>query len=154
MAGASCDHDGHNAAPAVDLDHASGRYPSVTQPVQVVLDNYFQVQSSLVQNSIAGINKATEAMAKAIRADAATKLSPKVAEQIETLGSARDLASARDAFKAVSESLVGYLKEHKIGGFYVAYCPMAKASWLQNQKTVVINPYMGKDMIHCGQIKS
>ncbi len=30
---------------------------------------------------------------------------------------------------------------------------MAKASWLQTGETV-LNPYMGKAMVHCGQVKS
>jgi hypothetical protein len=48
-----------------------------------------------------------------------------------------------------------HLKEQKVpaGSYYVAYCPMAKASWLQTSKTI-LNPYMGTSMVHCGQIKS
>ncbi len=81
-------------------------------------------------------------------------LSPKVAQQAEALAKARDLATARDAFKSLSDSLIQYVKEQKVpaGAYYVAYCPMAKASWLQTDKTIM-NPYMGKGMIHCGQIK-
>ena len=79
----------------------------------------------------------------------------KVAEQAEALAKAQNLASARAVFKGLSESLINYLKTQKVpaGSYYVAYCPMAKASWLQTDTTIV-NPYMGKAMVHCGQIQS
>ena len=64
------------------------------------------------------------------------------------------LAAAREAFKTLSDSLIQYLNAQKIpaGTYYVAYCPMAKASWVQTDKTIM-NPSMGKGMLHCGQIK-
>ena len=94
-------------------------------------------------------------MAEIIRSDFAKRLSPRIAEQAEALGQAKSLGSARAAFKVLSESLIVYLKAQHVppGVYYVAYCPMAKASWLQTDKTI-INPYMGKSMVHCGQIKS
>jgi Cu(I)/Ag(I) efflux system membrane fusion protein len=125
------------------------------KPVQLVFDNYIKVQGTLAQDSIEGIGSTAGAMAEVIRSDSMKRLSPKIAEQAEALAKAKDLEAARAAFKALSESLIGYLKEQRVsaGSYYVAYCPMAKASWIQTDKTI-INPYMGKGMIHCGQIKS
>jgi Cu(I)/Ag(I) efflux system membrane fusion protein len=124
------------------------------QPVQSVFDNYIKVQGTLAQDSLEGVGGTATAMAKAIRGDSMQMLSPKVTEQAEALAQAKNLEAARAAFKSLSESLIGYLKEQKVppGAYYEAYCPMAKASWLQTDKTIM-NPYMGKGMVHCGQIK-
>ena len=65
------------------------------------------------------------------------------------------LAAARDAVKSLSDSLIQFVKGQKVaaGTYHVAYCPMAKASWLQTGKTVM-SPYMGKSMPHYGQLES
>jgi Cu(I)/Ag(I) efflux system membrane fusion protein len=95
------------------------------------------------------------AMVKAIQADSMKMLPPKVAQQAEVLSKAKDLETARAAFKPLSVSLIQYIKDQKVPAsvYHEVYCPMAKASWLQTDKAVM-NPYMGKDMIHCGQFKS
>jgi hypothetical protein len=124
------------------------------QPVQAVYDGYIAVQGALAQDSLTGVSLAGTAMAKAIQTDSMKMLAPKVAQQAETLAKAKDLATARDAFKPLSDSLIQYLNAQNIPArtYYVAYCPMAKASWVQTDKTIM-NPYMGKGMLHCGQIK-
>ncbi len=113
------------------------------------------VQGALVQDSIEGLSTAGTAMAKAIQADSNHALPAKVADQAAALGKAKDLETARDAFKSLSDSLIEFTKGQKAatGTYHVAYCPMAKASWLQTGKTVM-NPYMGKSMPHCGQLKT
>jgi Cu(I)/Ag(I) efflux system membrane fusion protein len=146
-------HEGHAThVPATDPT-VPGKSVFV-QPVQTVFDGYILIQSGLAQDSIEGLSKTATAMAKAIRGDSMKMLSPKVAEQAEALAQAKDLETARTAYKSLSESLINYVKSLKlpVGSYYEAYCPMAKASWLQTDKTVV-NPYMGKGMIHCGVIK-
>lgn len=147
------DHGRMQAATASNQDSTPRKV--FMAPVQSVYDNYITVQGALAQDSLKGVSTAATAMAKAIQADSMKRLSPKVAQQAEALAQAQDLATARDAFKSLSDSLIQHLKEQKVpaGSYYVAYCPMAKASWLQTDKTIM-NPYMGKGMIHCGQIKS
>ncbi len=151
---ATAGHEAHANAPAVSAQTTAPRQVFM-QPVQSVFDNYIKIQGTLAQDSIEGISATSTAIARAVRSDSMKMLSPKIAEQADALAQAKDLESARAAFKALSESLIGYLKTQKVpaGSYYVAYCPMAKASWLQTDKTIV-NPYMGKSMIHCGQIKT
>lgn len=146
-------------------DHGAGQTATTSQtsppkavfapPVQAVFDSYITVQGALAQDSLKGVSTAAAAMATAIQGDSTKALSPKVAQQTQALANAKDLATARDAFKSLSDSLIQHLKDQKVpaGTYYVAYCPMAKASWLQTDKTIM-NPYMGKGMIHCGQIQS
>jgi hypothetical protein len=149
---ATAGHEDHGAAQAA-ANQAPAQPLPVSKPVQVVLDNYFQLQNALVKDSLAGVASASGEIAKSVRTDATKALSAKIAEQADAVAKAKDLEAARNAFKALSESLVDYANEQKIKGLYVAYCPMAKASWLQTDK-VVLNPYMGKAMPHCGQIKT
>jgi len=143
------------AATSQPASHITGAVASLPQPVQSVFNHYTTVQIALVQDSLTGIPDAARAMAKAITGDASKLLSVKVAQQAETLARAKNLETARQAFKPLSESLIQYLKDPKTpaSGYYEAYCPMAKASWLQTDKTV-LNPYMGKSMVHCGSVKS
>lgn len=126
--------------------------PAFMEPVQSVYDGYFKAQGALAQDSLEGVSATATAMARAIQGDSMKMLSPKVARQAEVLAKAPDLATARDAFKTLSDSLIQYQKAQITAAtYYVAYCPMAKASWLQTDKTIM-NPYMGTQMIHCGQI--
>jgi Cu(I)/Ag(I) efflux system membrane fusion protein len=140
-------HAGHGAATPVK--------PVFAQPVQSVFDNYVKVQGALVEDSLQGLSGAGTAIAKAIQADSKHALPAKVAEQADALGKAKDLESARAAFKTLSDTLIEFVKTQKAaaGTYHIAYCPMAKASWLQTG-TPVMNPYMGKSMPHCGQLKT
>ena len=96
-----------------------------------------------------------DSLAAAVRGDSEDILPPKVSQRAEELAKAKDLQTARAAFRDISESLIQYLKEHRIppGTYHEAYCPMAKASWLQTGTTIA-NPYLGKEMPRCGQFRS
>jgi len=148
-------HEGYGAGQAATTGQSSAPRAVFARPVQGVFDSYITVQGALAQDSLKGVATGATAMAKAIQGDSTKTLLPKVAQQTQALANAKDIASARNAFKSLSDSLIQYLKDQKVpaGSYYVAYCPMSKASWLQTDKTIM-NPYMGKGMIHCGQIKS
>ena len=63
----------------------------------------------------------------------------------------RVLASARDAFYALTKPLVRYRFGVSGKRPMVVYCPMTKRSWLQ-PKGDVANPYHGQAMGACGEI--
>jgi hypothetical protein len=149
-------HEGHQAgAPTAGAPQSSAPRAVFMQPVQSVYDGYIQVQTALAQDSVTGVSGAATTMLKAIQGDSMKMLPPKVAKQVEALSKAKDNEAARAAFKPLSESLIQYLKDQKIpaGTYHEAYCPMAKASWLQTG-TTISNPYLGKEMLRCGQFKS
>ena len=150
----SAGHEGH-AGMAAAAGRTSVSHAVFMQPVQTVYDNYIQVHAALAQDSLEGVSKATTTMVKAIQGDSMRMLPQKVTQQAEVLSKATNLETARAAFKPLSESLIQYLKDQKVpaGSYHEVYCPMAKASWLQTDKTVM-NPYMGKAMIHCGHLKT
>ena len=108
--------------------------PALTAPVKSVYDHYLKIQASLAKDSLAGVAENADAIAKAVQTDAKT-LPAAVATEAEALAKAKDLKSARAAFKPLSDSLIQYLADHKAKDAYVqVYCPMANASWLQADK--------------------
>ncbi len=108
------------------------------EPAGSVYVSYLKIQSSLADDSTNGIAENAAAISKAVRGDSMKMLDPKVADQADALASAKDLAGAREAFKPLSRSLIEYLSKNGVpsGRFYEAYCPMAKASWLQADQDV------------------
>jgi hypothetical protein len=125
------------------------------EPVKSVLDHYLKIQTELAKDSIKGVDEHASAIANAIKGDDMKMLSPDVAKQADALAQAKDVKAAREAFKPLSASLVKYLADKKAGQgtYHEAYCPMAKANWLQTGK-VIKNPYMGKAMPGCGELRN
>src|SRR5260221_8543697 len=129
--------------------------PALMEPVKSVLDYYLKIQTELAKDSIKGVDEHATAISKAVKGDDMKMLSPDVAKQADALAQAKDIKAARAAFKPLSASLVKYLADNKAGGgtYHEAYCPMVKASWLQTGKAIK-NPYMGKEMLSCGELKN
>ncbi len=75
-----------------------------------------------------------------------------LSQEAQALAQAKDLDTARDAFKPLSETLIKALGDNQIGssGLVEAYCPMKQAHWLQTGSTVS-NPF-GASMATCGSI--
>jgi hypothetical protein len=67
-----------------------------------------------------------------------------------TLAKSNSLKEARAAFEKLSETA----KQKAAGqsGYYVVTCPMLKKDWVQNSEKIS-NPYDGKEMASCGEIK-
>lgn len=166
--GGGASHESHAAGAAATGDQSShcGAQTAVatndaapravlSQPAQSVFDKYIKAQTTLAQDSLQGISEAASAITETIQGDSTKTFPPQVAEQAGALAKAKNLESAREAFKPLSESLIQYLKANKVptGTYYEVYCEMAKAGWLQTDKTVR-NPYFGRSMLRCGKIKS
>jgi hypothetical protein len=66
------------------------------------------------------------------------------------LSKSSSLKEARAAFERLSAKA----KQLAAGqpDFYVYHCPMLKKDWVQTSTTTA-NPYAGKDMVSCGEIK-
>ena len=122
-------------------------------PVKSVYDHYLKIQASLADDSLNGVAENADAIAKAVQGDAKT-FPAEVGTQADALAKAKDLETARGAFKPLSDALIKYLADNKAKDAYVqVYCPMAKASWLQADKNVK-NPYLGQAMSECGEIQN
>jgi hypothetical protein len=143
------------AAPLAGMAEDKMDEPALMQPVKSVYDSYLKIQAELVNDSLKGVADNATAIAKAVRGDEMKMLPADVATQADALAQAKDLKTAREAFKPLSTSLIKYLADNKVGKgvYHEAYCPMVKASWLQPGKDIK-NPYMGKAMPGCGELKN
>ncbi len=128
--------------------------PALMEPVKSVYDHYLKIEKALVADSTKGVADEAGAIAKAVRGDTMKMLPVDVADKADAVAAAKDLPAARSAFKKLSQPLIQYLAEHKVqsGLYHEAYCPMARASWLQDEKSIT-NPYFGQSMLSCGELK-
>ncbi len=129
--------------------------PALMEPVKSVLTHYLTIQTNLSTDTFKGVDEQAKAIAAAVKGDTMKMLPPDVAKQADILAQAKDLKAAREAFKPLSASLIKYLADKKAGKgvYHEVYCPMANASWLQLGKDVR-NPYYGKEMLDCGEVKN
>lgn len=148
-------HAGHSPATANAPAKTAVPKLALKGAAKPVFENYLAVQASLASDSVEFISASASALAQAVQTDTAKTFPAEVASQAEALAKAKDLATARKAFQPLSTSLIRYAKSGSIpaGTLHEVYCPMAKASWLQADKTVR-NPYFGQAMLDCGQIKT
>src|SRR6266850_2374444 len=72
---------------------------ALMEPVKSVLDHYLMIQTELAKDSIKGVDEHARAIAKAVNGDEMKMLSPDVAKQAEALAKAKELKTAREAFK-------------------------------------------------------
>ena len=66
------------------------------------------------------------------------------------LSKSNSLDEARAAFGKLSDKAVKLASGQS--GYYVAHCPMKNKDWVQTSTTIA-NPYGGKEMVSCGEIK-
>jgi hypothetical protein len=71
-------------------------------------------------------------------------------EEGNDIAKAESLKDARASFEKLSSRAKTLVAGQS--GYHVFHCPMLKKDWVQTSTTVA-NPYGGKDMVGCGQIK-
>ena len=111
------------------------------------LKAYHQLHDALAKDDLAAAKEAATDLAE--KATAAK--CPSTPKHAAELAKSDSLEKAREHFKAISEECIKMMAG--IEGQYVFTCPMAKADWLQTDSKQVSNPYMGKKMPTCGEIK-
>ena len=126
-------------AGAVGVTHAA-------EDQSPLLPLYEKVAAALVADDLSAASAAAQKLAsEAVRLHHAG-----IASSAQAVARADDLASAREAFKTLSIEAVALAKHTK--GYFILTCPMAQADWVQSTRPVA-NPYLGKDMLNCGEVK-
>jgi hypothetical protein len=114
-----------------------------------LFSKYEAVRQGLLKNSI----NAVHATAQDLAAAATTEKNDTVAKAADAVAKSADLDKAREAFGTLSDEMIklrnGTAGERPV----VAYCPMARKSWLQPKKDKISNPYE-PGMQDCGSFKS
>lgn len=139
----------------VSADAQSKSSPQLAKLYQ----NYISVKSALASDDV----KKTSMAAGEFLKTAKTVNSKTIAEKqltllkadATTIAQGKNIETQRKAFYNLSDVMIGLAKENKLSDktIFVQYCPMAKGSWLSNEKQIV-NPYYGKSMLDCGSVKS
>ena len=137
--------------------------PAASNQAQIdaLARSYLAVRESLAQDTFEGVSAQFGQMRDAAQALADAD-DPQVQSSAQALaeGAAatpEDIKQARESFEAVSAAAIDLFhaappSDAISDSLHVAYCPMAKASWLQTSKELA-NPYMGQKMLQCGEIK-
>ena len=119
-----------------------------------VVKSYLALKDALAADDPAAAKQAAEALkGAASNMKGESKNLKALQKESKAMAGAADLKSQRALMSSLSTSLWALLKEEgSTETLYLAYCPMAKASWLSNEKAIT-NPYYGKSMFSCGTVK-
>jgi hypothetical protein len=98
------------------------------------LAGYDKVHHALIADDLAGAKKAAAQLG-------ATG---------DQLSKSNSLADARSAFGKLSDQAEKLAARQS--GYYVMHCPMKNAGWVQTSAKIE-NPYGGKEMLTCGEVK-
>jgi hypothetical protein len=124
----------------------------LTEPFETVTEQYLLIHDKLVTDNFDGVTAAAQAIQKAVAADPHKSFPPEFAQAVDQLAAAKDLHTARLAFKAVSIQLIDAFRLAKIstGSLHEVFCPLANAYWVQSDPKAAHNPYFGKARENCG----
>lgn len=128
------------------------------QPQVQLLTAYYDVKNALVAG-----NSSTAAANAEIFLKTANSIDYKVISEgninilVKDAGAislTKDLKKQREIFANLSKNMAEVAKVTKLSDqpIYKQYCPMKKAYWLSNEKTIK-NPYYGNSMLTCGNIE-
>lgn len=82
--------------------------------------------------------------------DTAKKTATALGKSGDGVAQSQSLQEARSAFEILSTEAIKLVANQP--GFYVVHCGMVNKDWLQTSAQVS-NPYLGKEMAGCGEIK-
>jgi HPt (histidine-containing phosphotransfer) domain-containing protein len=115
-----------------------------------IVGSYLDIQARLASDKFDGVAPAAHAIAsQAARMGTGGEALAKSAQAVEQ---AADIKAARKAFGDLSDAVIDAAKAEgwkDLPDVKVAYCPMAKRSWIQKEDSIR-NPYYGTSMLTCG----
>ena len=141
-----------------------------TSGYKAIAEHYEAIRQALLNDTTQGvaahaesIRQATEALREdfdvttaSIPADRSAdclEILPDIQNGAALLAAAGTLDKARDLFGELSRTMVEYRQMLVEPESVVAYCSMAKKTWIQ-PKGEIGNPYYGQSMARCGEIVS
>ncbi len=117
--------------------------------------HYNELKNALTADDVSGAQKHAVVLSKKLENVEGCEPTAITAQKISA---AKTIEEQRAAFILLNKDLISYFKEAPVqsGTAYVAYCPMADdnkgAYWLSTVKEIK-NPYYGKEMMTCGEVK-
>ncbi|MEI8340112.1 MAG: DUF3347 domain-containing protein [Verrucomicrobiota bacterium] len=111
------------------------------------LQQYDAVRTALVADNLAAAKKAGTALAAAAKEESVSDIQ----DASQKLADSSSLKDARAAFLIISLVIEKMVKGQP--GYFVVTCPMIKGSvWVQTTDKIG-NPYAGREMPECGEIR-
>lgn len=123
-----------------------------------LLQSYYNLKNALIAGDQANASTQAAILLKELNgidykiiSEGNIKVLVKAAGKIST---ANHIDKQRKYFENLSENMILVAKSVNLGStpVYVIYCPMKKASWLNNTPEV-FNPYYGESMLRCGEVR-
>jgi DNA-binding transcriptional regulator WhiA len=127
-----------------------------TQLMQL-LDHYFSIKDALVAGNGTLASNSSAEFIKTINTIDYKVISEgnvnALLKDATSISETKDINKQRGHFANLSDNMIALAKTLKMGDevIYIQYCPMKKANWLSNNKTIK-NPYYGNAMLTCGSI--
>jgi hypothetical protein len=121
-----------------------------TADTKAIVASYLAIHDQLASDKFDNVKApAQEIVAQASKMGESGAAMVTAAKAVE---GAADLEAARKAFAPLSDAVIAATKG-QLGDAKVAFCPMAKASWIQKDATIK-NPYYGGSMLTCGEFRA
>jgi hypothetical protein len=126
---------------------------AASEQLKAIVGSYLEVQAMLAADKIGGISAPAHVIAT--QAGMMGPGGAAILKAAKAVEEAKDLTTARAAFAPLSDAVIAAAKAegwNDLADVKLAFCPMAKASWLQKDDKIR-NPYYGKSMLECGEFK-
>jgi Cu(I)/Ag(I) efflux system membrane fusion protein len=135
-----------------------------------LLTAYFKLEQALVGDQLERARTAAAALRAAAGVETGiasartvdpewSQIVARVTTESEAIAKVRDIAAARKHFEPLSIALIRSVRTFGVPGktaLHLYHCPMAfrnrGADWLQD-KSGLLNPYFGAEMLTCGVLK-
>ena len=134
--------------------------------IAATLESYFAVKDALVDSNAEAASTAADKLVEKLAAVDDTKLTAAqnavwtkravaLKKDASHINKNKEITHQREHFETLSINMYAVIKAIAANSadVYLHYCPMKKASWLSESKEVK-NPYYGKKMLDCGDIKA
>ena len=180
-AGETCEHckkgdSGTSGAQASENTSADFTAPrpildaNLRNELGAVLRAYLTVKNALVADNAKEAGEKAKELERALNTVGQAKfgveeldlylpIAQRMATHSRTLANTQAIKDQRTAFRNLSEAAIALVKAFKINdsALYQQFCPMANngkgATWLSSEKGIK-NPYFGKSMLTCGEVKA
>ncbi len=122
------------AAIAFGMSAPLGHAANLSDQDKAFLTSYEKIHAALAADDLAGAKAAA----------------PELGDSGSDVAKANSLKDARAGFEKLSAHAKTIAANQT--GYHVAHCPMLNKDWVQTSTTIA-NPYGGKGMVSCGEIK-
>lgn len=139
------------------VQYSFARDTTKTQP-SLLPTSYFTLKDALVNSNANAAAASAAIFAKEVnginKENLKNELRNALLSDVTAISRSKDLKLQREKFASLSAIMLAVAQTVKLSAepVYHQYCPMKKASWLSDSKTIK-KPYYGSAMLSCGSIK-